>query len=104
MCADNLRARFPGAPVVVVKIFPAHAPGNRLYEDIKKTNAALDALLPGDDSKVHVLDIWGEMVNADGTLKAGLFTSDNIHLTQDGGYGLYAAKLKPLVAKLLDDK
>jgi hypothetical protein len=36
-----------------------------------------------------------------GTLKQGLFTLDNIHLTQDGGYELYASKLKPLVASLL---
>jgi len=30
-----------------------------------------------------------------------LFTPDNIHVTQDGGYALYAGKLKPLVEKLL---
>ncbi|MFM9961680.1 MAG: hypothetical protein ACKV2Q_10690 [Planctomycetaceae bacterium] len=29
------------------------------------------------------------------------FTPDNIHLSQDGGYGLYAEKLKSLVEKLL---
>lgn len=104
MCVKNLREKFPDAPLVAVKIFPAHAPGNRFYEDIKRTNAALDALLPGGDPKVHVLDIWGEMVNADGTLKAGLFTPDNIHLTQEGGYALYAARLKPLVEKLLGAK
>jgi len=28
---------------------------------------------------------------------------DNIHLTQDGGYELYATKLKPLVKKLLPE-
>jgi len=51
--------------------------------------------------QVHVLDIFNEMVNADGTLKKGVFTPDNIHLTQDGGYELYAGKLKPMVEKLL---
>ena len=40
-------------------------------------------------------------VSPTGTLKKGLFTLDNIHLTQDGGYELYASKLKPLVASLL---
>lgn len=104
MCVKNLREKFPDAPLVAVKIFPAHAPGNRFYEDIKRTNAALDALLLGGDPKVHVLDIWGEMVNADGTLKAGLFTPDKIHLTQEGGYALYAARLKPLVEKWLGAK
>ena len=104
VCVANLRDKFPKAEVVVVKIFPAHAPGNRFYEDIKKTNAALDPLKLDADPKVYVLDLWNEMVNADGTIKKELFTPDNIHLNQDGGYALYASKLKPLVEKLLGGK
>jgi lysophospholipase L1-like esterase len=104
VCADNLRARFPRAPVIVVKVFPAHAPGNPFYEDIKKVNAALDKLDLEADPKVRVLDIWGDMVNSDGTLKRELFTSDSIHLSQEGGYKLYAAKLKPLLEALLAGK
>jgi len=100
-CADNLREKFPRAPLVVVKVFPAHAPGNRFYEDIKKVNAALDALELDADPLVHVLDISGEMVAADGSLKAGLFAPDNIHLTQDGGYAAFASRLKPLLERLL---
>ena len=84
-----------------MKILPAHAPGVEFYEDIKRTNLALDALKLDSDPKVHVLDLWNDFVNADGTLKKGLFTPDNIHLTQDGGYELYASKLKPVVEKLL---
>ncbi len=100
-CAANLREKFPAAPLVVVKIFPAHAPGVRFYEDIKQTNLALDPLKLDCDPKVTVLDLWSDMVNADGTLKKGLFTPDNIHLTQEGGYKLYAEKLKPVLARLL---
>jgi platelet-activating factor acetylhydrolase IB subunit beta/gamma len=101
MCVLNLRDKFPQAPVIVVKVFPAHTPGNRFYEDIKKVNAALDPLNLERDAKVRVLDLWGDMVNADGTLRKGLFTPDNIHLTQDGGYRLYAEKLKPLLEAAL---
>ena len=101
MCVVNLREKFPNTPVVVVKIFPAYAPGMRFYEDIKKANAALDTLKLESDPKVRLLDLWNEMVNADGTLRKGLFTSDNIHLTQDDGYELYASNLKPVVEKLL---
>lgn len=104
VCADNLREKFPQAPVIVVKVFPAHAPGVRFYEDIKKVNAALDALNLEADPKVRVLDIWGDMVNADGTLKKNLFTPDNIHLSQDAGYELYAEKLKPLAEAFLAGK
>jgi hypothetical protein len=101
VCAANLRDKFPRAELVLVKILPAHAPGVKFYEDIKKTNLALDALKPDSDPKTHVLDLWSELVNADGTLKKGLFAPDNIHLTQDGGYELYATKLKPIVETLL---
>ena len=100
-CADNLREKFPRTPLIVVKVFPAHAPGNRFYEDIKKVNAALGALSLDADPLVHVLDMSGEMVEADGSLKAGLFTPDNIHLTQEGGYALFAGRLKPLLERLL---
>ena len=101
VCADNLREKFPKAELVLVKIFPAHAPGVRFYEDIKKTNLALDALKLESNEKLHVLDLWNDFTNADGTLKKELFMPDNIHLTQDGGYALYADKLKPVLEKLL---
>lgn len=104
VCVQNLREKFTNAAVVVVKVFPAHAPGNRFYEDIKKVNSALDRLNLHADPKVKVLDLWSDMVNADGTLKKRLFTPDNIHLTQDGGYDLYARKLKPLIDTLLEGK
>ncbi len=103
VCTQNLREKFPKAPVVVVKIFPAHAPGNPFYEDIKKTNLALDALKLDADPKVTVLDLWNDMVNADGTLKAGLFTPDNIHLTSVG-YAAYAARLKSVLEARLSGK
>lgn len=104
VCADNLREKFPQAPVIVVKVLPAHAPGNPFYEDIKKVNAALDRLNLEADPKVRVLDIWQEMVNGGGTLKKELFSPDNIHLTQEGGYELYARRLKSLVEALLAGK
>jgi len=50
---------------------------------------------------VHLLDLKNNFVNADGTLKKNLLSPDAIHLTQEGGYELYAAKLKLLVEKLL---
>jgi len=101
MCVANVREKFPNAGVIAVKIFPAHAPGNAFYENIKKTNAALDALKLDSDPKVQVLDLTNDFLNVDGTLKPGLFTPDNIHLTQDGGYELYASKLKPIIETLL---
>ncbi|PHX94709.1 MAG: hypothetical protein CK546_06335, partial [Pedosphaera sp.] len=77
------------------KILPAHTPGNRFYDDIKKTNLALDPLTLGSDPKVHLLDLWSDFTNADGTIKTALFTPDNIHLSL-AGYAGYAERLKPL--------
>jgi platelet-activating factor acetylhydrolase IB subunit beta/gamma len=95
MCMKNLREKFPDAAIIVAKILPAHVPGNAFYEDIKKTNAALDPLKLDSDAKVKVLDLWSDFTNADGTIKKELFTPDNIHLSP-AGYAVYAEKLKPL--------
>lgn len=103
LCLDNLGGRFPDAQMVVVKVFPAGTPGSTFYEDIRTTNAALDELDLDADPKVCVLDLWDDMVDPDGTLREGLFLSDNTHLTQEGGYGLYARKLRPLLERLLGD-
>ena len=100
-CAENLRAKFPEAELVVATIFPAHTPGHAFYEDIKQTNAALRAMQLERDPKIHLLDLSPEMIEADGTLRRGLFQADNIHLTQDGGYAFFAAQLQPLFARLL---
>ena len=98
MCLKNLREKFPTASIIVAKILPAHAPGNRFYEDIKKTNAALDPLKLDSDPNVKVLDLWPDFTNADGTIKKDLFTPDNIHLSS-AGYAVYAERLKPLLAR-----
>ena len=100
-CVENLRAKFPDAELVVATIFPAHAPGHAFYEDIKQTNAALRAMQLEREPKVHLLDLWPEMIEADGTLRRGLFHADNIHLTQGDGYAFFAAQLQPVVARLL---
>jgi lysophospholipase L1-like esterase len=103
MCVKNLREKFPNTPLVLAKILPAHAPGNRFYEDIKKTNAALDPLKLDSDPKLRVLDLWSDFTNADGTIKKDLFTPDNIHLSP-AGYAVYSEKLKPLLDAFFSGK
>jgi hypothetical protein len=100
MCVANLRAKFPQADVIVVKILPCHAPGVAFYEDIRKTNAALEALNLGADPRVTVLDLTSDFTAADGSIKKPLFTSDGIHLSP-AGYAVYADRLKPHVLRSL---
>lgn len=96
----NLRAKFPAAEVICVGILPAHAPGVRFYEDIIKTNAALDSLRLDLDPKVHRLDLTADFLEPDGTLKSYLYSGDKIHLSA-AGYDVYAHRLKPMLDKLL---
>lgn len=99
-CLANLREKFPEAEVVVAKILPCHAPKVRFYEDILLTNAEIDKLRLDADPKVKVLDLTRDFLNADGTIKAELFTADKIHLSP-AGYEAYANRLKPLLAPTL---
>jgi len=101
MCVKNLRNKFPEADLVVTKILPAHGPGNRFYEDIRKTNTALDLLRLDADSKVHVLDLTNHFTHPSGELKKDFFTPDDIHLSP-AGYAVFAEKLKPLIDSFLD--
>ena len=96
MCMKNLRDKVPKIPIIVAKILPAHEPNNRFYEDIKKTNAALDPLNLESNPNVFVLDMWNDFTTADGKINKELFTSDNIHLSP-AGYAAYANLLHPLI-------
>jgi hypothetical protein len=103
MCAKNLRHKFPEAHIIVTDILPSHTPGNRFYEDIKKTNAALADLMLSHHYRIHELKLWALFTNPDGTLKHELFSQDAIHLTQLGGYSVYAGSLEPLLTQCLSE-
>lgn len=106
--AKNLREKFPNADVIVCKIFPNHTPEAAFYKDAKLINAELDPLIAElNDPKVHLLpDMWGDMINPDGTLVEKYFRADEtagkkwVHLSLEG-YQLWAEKLKPLVDSIL---
>jgi len=102
LCVENLREKFPAAHIILVKILPAEGPGKRFYEDIKRTNLALDALGFDAAPRVDMLDLWDDLVLQDGQLKKALFASDSIHLSEDG-YELFASKLQRIVERTLED-
>lgn len=100
VCVDRLREQFPKVPIIVAKILPCGAPGEDFYENIKKTNAVIDTLGLTNDPLVHMVDAWGDLVNADGTIKTDLFMPDKIHLNKEG-YAVYAQKLRPILDGIL---
>lgn len=53
-----MQSRCPHAEMIAPNILPAHAPGTAFYENIKKTNAALEALKLESDPQVRRLDLW----------------------------------------------
>jgi platelet-activating factor acetylhydrolase IB subunit beta/gamma len=99
-CADNLRVKFPKTPIALVKILPAHEPGNPFYENIRKTNLALDSLKLESDKMIGVLDLTAFMTQKDGNLQKDFYSKDNIHLSESG-YQMYAEKLRPFVDSLV---
>ncbi len=103
LCAKNIRKKLPQAEVLVVKVFPADEPESNDYKFIKQINESLDRLKLSRDPKVHVLDLWNQMVDRDGRIKKELFL-DKTHLSQSLGYGMYADRLKPIVENLLGTK
>ena len=52
------------------------------------------------DPHVHILDLWSEFTNADGTLKTALYSDGHLHLGA-AGYEVFASRLKPVVQELL---
>jgi lysophospholipase L1-like esterase len=67
---------------------------------VREINAMLDTLKLDADANVHVLDLWSDFTNADGTLKSALYSDQYLHLGP-AGYEALAGKLKPAVEKLM---
>ena len=97
----NIRARVPAAHVVLVKLMPTAKPGSPVRDGISKVNAALDELHLDKDPIVQVLELVSDLTNKDGTLRDEAYAYGQLYLG-DGGYEVYAAKLKPLIEKALN--
>jgi lysophospholipase L1-like esterase len=100
LIVQNLRERCPSSELVVVKVLPAFEPDGATYKDIVAINKEVEALKLGSDPHVHVIDLSKGYLNADGSLKAELYSDKHLHLNE-AGYEVYASGLKPLVDNLL---
>lgn len=96
MCAKHLRKQLPKAHLILTTILPAHHPGHRFYQDIKRTNKHLETLQSSDLGQSDFLDLTTDFTNADGALQTELYQPDQIHLSPRG-YEQYAKRLAPLL-------
>lgn len=87
----KLHAKSPGSQILVMNVFPrGFEPDAPLRAPIRALNAALPDVLR-DQSYVHLLDLTGQFLAADGSLSPELM-SDSTHPTEKG-YAIWARGL-----------
>ena len=95
---DVIHEKSPAAKVLLMAILPRDRPKEAERSPIiDAVNSGLAQLYNG--TSVRLLNINDRFLNADGTLKAELFT-DRLHLTP-AGYRVWADALRPLLDEML---
>lgn len=92
LCVRSLRLRLPASHVIVVKTPPAQ------NEDVLPLHGLLGAMPVLHDPMVHLVDLYDDLVNRDGSLKALGFAGDKLHLDLIG-YEILATRLKPVLRR-----
>lgn len=64
-----------------------------LVDRVRETNASIAEFIAGD-KRLHFIDVFPPMLNADGQPRAELFREDGLHLNA-AGYKLWASVLRP---------
>jgi hypothetical protein len=91
---DNLQKRLSKAQIILVKTLPVAS------EDMRRFCDHLDTLSFDQRPGVQVLDLWDELVLPDGSIDRDQYIDGGLHL--GAGYEIYAAKLQPLLKKMLE--
>ena len=88
----RVRKKLPETRIAIIAIKPSIARW-KLYDEIKKANALIEAACEADDQLVYV-DIATPMLGEDGKPKKELLLDDGLHLN-DAGYALWTELVKP---------
>ena len=91
---EQIRAVLPATRLFLISIKPSPSRAN-LWDGMRKANRLLSdrcAAMKG----VTFVDIWGDMLNPDGSGRTELYTGDLLHMNAEG-YALWVNRLRPLV-------
>lgn len=95
--AQQFRKRLPGTRVIVLGILPVK--NQTKWAKVQQTNRIL-AEYDYPEDEVVFMDLQDRFMNADGTLKADLYT-DGTHLTTEG-YKVWADAIQPEIDRLIE--
>jgi len=104
-CALELRARLPGARVLLLGLLPSGLRRGPLRDRIARVNrwleqAAGDAAIKATD--VRYLDVGPRLLDANGVLRSEV-SPDSLHLSGEG-YRRWAEGLTPIIVPFLEER
>ncbi len=94
---DVMRAKAPGAVIILTAIFPRND-NAAVNAVIARINANLAGL--ADGKKIRFLNINDKLVDSNGNLREGMMNADKLHPAIPG-YQVWADALKPIFTELL---
>ena len=99
-CLRNLRAKFPGTPIIWVNLFPVTGTSSstvlKEIHDLANTAGITNVASTNYVPNVHPLDLWNQYASANGTNANSAFFYDGVH-PNAAGYQLWATNMLPLV-------
>jgi lysophospholipase L1-like esterase len=95
---DLLKEKLPETKLVYIPIKPSPSRW-KLFEQQKRANAAIQAIIEKDPKRLSMIDIVPAMLDAQGLPRGELFKPDNLHLNE-AGYAIWAKLLQDHVTTL----
>ena len=96
---EELSVKLPETQVILLGTFPSgNDPQSQRRQDIDKIQQNIENL--GDKENVTFLNLNPRFINDDGSLKAELYSKDEVHLVEKG-YEAWAQALLPTLEKLI---
>lgn len=89
-----VRAGLPTTDIYFISIKPSPL-RVKLLDNVREANALVEAFCPSA-AHVHYIDIFTQMLDADGRPRPELFRADHLHMNAKG-YAIWISKITPLL-------